>query len=85
MEPACGAGAFLWAFGVVWDGADTGRGGCVSFVGVELCAADSGVEPGEVVEARPSMLAVMVAVFLALVGLAMAIYLISVRGSGSGG
>ncbi len=36
---------------------------------------------GEVVEARASVLAVVVAVFLALVGLAMAIYLISVRGS----
>jgi putative membrane protein len=36
---------------------------------------------GEVVPARPSIQAVLVAVFLALVGLAMAIYLISVRGS----
>ncbi len=40
---------------------------------------------GEVVEVRPSVLAVVVAVFLALVGLAMAIYLISVRGSAGGG
>ena len=40
---------------------------------------------GVVVEARASVLAVGVAVFLALVGLAMAIYLISVQGSGSGG
>src|SRR5580693_1982229 len=40
---------------------------------------------GEVVEARPSVQAVLVAVFLALVGLGMAIYLISVRGSASGG
>jgi putative membrane protein len=40
---------------------------------------------GEVVAARPSVQAVLVAVFLALVGLAMAIYLISVRGSGNGG
>jgi putative membrane protein len=40
---------------------------------------------GEVVPARPSVQAVLVAVFLALVGLAMAIYLISVRGSGNGG
>jgi putative membrane protein len=39
---------------------------------------------GEVVEARPSVQAVLV-VFLALVGLGMAIYLISVRGSASGG
>jgi hypothetical protein len=36
---------------------------------------------GEVVAARPSVQAVLVAVFLALVGLAMAIHLISVRGS----
>jgi putative membrane protein len=36
---------------------------------------------GEVLPARPSAQAVLVAVFLALVGLAMAIYLISVRGS----
>jgi putative membrane protein len=35
---------------------------------------------GEVVATRASVLAVVVAVFLALVGLAMAIYLISVRG-----
>jgi len=35
------------------------------------------------VHSRPSTQAVMVAVFLALVGLAMAIYLVSVRGSGS--
>ena len=35
---------------------------------------------GEVVAARASVQAVLVAVFLALVGLAMAIYLISVRG-----
>ena len=40
---------------------------------------------GEVVEARPSVQAVLVAVFLALVGLGMAIYLISVRGSARGG
>jgi putative membrane protein len=40
---------------------------------------------GEVVAARPSVQAVLVAVFLALVGLAMAIYLISVRGSATGG
>jgi putative membrane protein len=39
----------------------------------------------EVVPVRPSVQAVLVAVFLALVGLAMAIYLISVRGLGSGG
>jgi uncharacterized protein (DUF302 family)/uncharacterized membrane protein YidH (DUF202 family) len=38
---------------------------------------------GEVVHSRPSTQAVMVAVFLALVGLAMAIYLITVRGSTS--
>ena len=41
------------------------------------------LERGEVVHSRPSTQAVMVAVFLALVGLAMAIYLVSVRGSGS--
>jgi putative membrane protein len=35
---------------------------------------------GEVLPARPSAQAVLVAIFLALVGLAMAIYLISVRG-----
>ena len=46
LPGACYAGAFLWAFGVVWDGADTCWGGCVSFVGVELCVADSGFEPG---------------------------------------
>ena len=40
---------------------------------------------GEVVVARPSVQAVLVAVFLALVGLAMAVYLISVRGSAIGG
>jgi putative membrane protein len=40
---------------------------------------------GEVVAARPSTLAVLVAVFLALVGLPMAVYLISVRGSAIGG
>jgi putative membrane protein len=40
---------------------------------------------GEVVAARPSVQAVLVALFLALVGLAMAIYLISVRGSATGG
>jgi putative membrane protein len=39
---------------------------------------------GEVVPARPSAQAVLVAVFLVLVGLAMAIYLISVRGSANG-
>ena len=36
---------------------------------------------GETLTTRPSIQAVLVAVFLALVGLAMAIYLISVRGS----
>ena len=41
------------------------------------------LERGEVVHSRPSTQAVMVAVFLALVGLAMAIYLVSVRGSAS--
>src|SRR6202021_2819484 len=46
LPGACYAGAFVWTFGVVWNGSDTGRGGCVSFVGLELCAADSGVEPG---------------------------------------
>jgi uncharacterized membrane protein YidH (DUF202 family) len=40
---------------------------------------------GEVVVARPSVQAVLVAVFLALVGLPMAVYLISVRGSAIGG
>jgi len=36
---------------------------------------------GETLAVRPSIQAVLVAVFLALVGLAMAIYLVSVRGS----
>jgi putative membrane protein len=36
---------------------------------------------GETLATRPSIQAVLVAVFLALVGLAMAVYLISVRGS----
>jgi putative membrane protein len=36
---------------------------------------------GDVLPTRPSIQAVLVAVFLALVGLAMAVYLISVRGS----
>jgi putative membrane protein len=36
---------------------------------------------GEALRARPSIQAVLVAVFLALVGLAMAVYLVSVRGS----
>jgi putative membrane protein len=36
---------------------------------------------GEALPTRPSIQAVLVAVFLALVGLAMAVYLISVRGS----
>ena len=41
------------------------------------------LERGEGVHSRPSTQAVMVAVFLALVGLAMAIYLVSVRDSAS--
>ena len=52
---------------------------------MELCAADSGLEPGRGAVARPSVQAVLVAVFLALVGLAVAVYLISVRGSAIGG
>ena len=36
---------------------------------------------GEALPTRPSAQAVVVAVFLALVGLAMAVYLVSVRGS----
>jgi len=39
------------------------------------------LERGGVVHSRPSTQAVMVALFLALVGLAMAIYLVSIRGS----
>jgi len=39
------------------------------------------LDRGEVVPSRPSTLAVSIAVFLALAGLAMAIYLISIRGS----
>ncbi len=46
LPGACYAGAFVWAFGVVWDGADTCWSGGVSFVGVELCAAGAGFEPG---------------------------------------
>jgi len=43
------------------------------------------LERGEIVHSRPSAQAVMVALFLALVGLAMAIYLISVRESANVG
>jgi putative membrane protein len=39
------------------------------------------LDRGEIVPSRPSTLAVSIALFLALVGLAMAIYLISIRGS----
>lgn len=38
------------------------------------------LERGEIVPSRPSMLAIFIAMFLALVGLAMGIYLISIRG-----
>jgi uncharacterized protein (DUF302 family)/uncharacterized membrane protein YidH (DUF202 family) len=43
------------------------------------------LDRGEIVHSRPSTQAVMVALFLALVGLAMAIYVISVRGPASVG
>src|SRR3984957_5717335 len=40
------ADAFVWVVAVVWHGADSCGGGCVSFVGVALCTADPGIEPG---------------------------------------
>ena len=77
VTPAHSYGLSLWF----------GTGLILAGVGVYISSAWNYVRliralnRGEVVAARASVLAVVVAGFLALVGLAMAIYLISVRGS----
>ena len=74
-------GTIVWPLAVVWHRADRGGSNREFICGMAACTIGAGPRSRRYGATSPAAPAIAIAVFLALVGLAMTIYLMSVRSS----